>query len=94
MAATSIRIVDPDTGAPLLAQATLENCYVVIAHQIFPYTIPRVGSQHTDYLKEPYVLGAQSYALSFHMITGATKGQIMRAEAIGNAHGGSHGKVT
>lgn len=94
MASTSVRIVDPDTGAPLLAQATVDNAYMVVAHQIFGYTIPRVGSQHTDYLKEPYVLDCQSYALSFHMITNATKGQIMRAEAIGNPHGGSHGKIT
>lgn len=90
----SIRIVDPITGAPLLAQATVQNAYLVIAHQIFPYTIPRVGTQHTPFLREPRVLDCQSYALGFHMITNATKGQISQAEAIGNAHGGGRAKIT
>lgn len=90
----SIRIVDPVTGAPLLASASLTNCYLVIAHQIFPYTIPRTGVQHTPFLREPRVLDCQSYALGFHMITNATKGQIGQAEALGNIHGGGRAKIT
>jgi len=90
----SVRIVDPQTGEPLLAGASLENCYMVIAHQIFEYEIPRTGTQHTPFLKEPFVLDAQSHKLSFHLFTAASAGEIISAEAIGNVHGGGSAKIT
>ena len=90
----SVNLVHPTTGAPLLAGSSLENAFMLIAQQIFTYTIPRTGRQHTAFLKEPIVLDCQSYCLGISMITNATKGQTHEVEAIGNVRGAGVGKVT
>lgn len=93
-APNGVNIIDPITGNPLLAQATRTACYMTIAHQIFPYTMARIGSQHSEYLQEPSVLNAQSYALGFHLITNATAGQIIKADVAGSPDDGGMGVVT
>lgn len=92
----SISLVHPVTGAPLLAGASLQNCYLLIADQIFTYDIPddRTGEQHTDDLLDPYVVDAQSYAVGVSIQTLATRGQVMRIEVSGTAHGGKSLKTT
>lgn len=92
--AEGIRIVHPVTGATLNAQATLSGAYMLIARQIFVYPIPRLGKQHTKFLKEPIVLDAQSYAVGLSLITGAVSGQIQQADLLGNESGGGYAKVT
>lgn len=90
----SVNLVHPTTGAPLLAGATLENCFMLIAQQIFIYATPRTGRQHSGYLKDPIVLDAQSFAIGISMITNATKGQAHEIEVIGNVRGSGVAKVT
>lgn len=94
MSSQSIRIVDPDTGLPLLAGATLTNRFMLIASQIFVYNIPRTGPQHTDFLKEPFVLDCQSYAIGLTLLTEARQGQIHQMEVIGSGSSGGASKVT
>lgn len=85
---SSIRIVDPVTGVPLLAGANLENAYLLIASQIFTYEFEGVGQQDSELLDETFVLDAQNYALGISMLTKATQGQVHRIEVAGNSHSG------
>lgn len=91
---SAVTIVHPVTGAPLLAGASLSNCYLLIASQIFTYDIPRTSEQNTPALLEPLVLDAQNFALGISMLTHATKGQVSRIEVSGNPHSGRVLKVT
>lgn len=91
---SSVHLVDPDTGAVLLAGASLQNCYLVIATQIFPVAIDRAEVQHTLALKNPRVFNAQSYAIGLHMITNATAGQIHDVVVRGNPRSDSSLKTT
>ena len=90
----SITITDPATGVPLLANATLDNCYLLIANQIFTVPVGRARAQHSMFLREPIMLDCQSYAVGFSLQTNATKGQIHRAEVSGNPHKGGVAKTT
>jgi hypothetical protein len=90
----SIKIVDPVTGADLLAGATLSNCYLLIANQIFTVPVTRARAQHTDFLRDPIMLDSQSYACGLSLLTNATKGQIHRVEISGNRHKGGFSKTT
>ena len=90
----SVILVDPVTGAPLPANATLDNCYLLIANQIFTVPVGRAREQHTGFLREPIMLDCQSYAAGFSLLTNATKGQIHRAEISGNKHKGGFSKTT
>lgn len=83
ISATSVSLSDPITGAALNAQATLTNCFMVLACQIFTYTISRTGEQETGPLTEPCIDEAVSHCLGFHLITGASAGQIFSANALG-----------
>lgn len=90
----SVRIVDPVTGADLLAGANLTNCYLLIANQIFTVPVGRARAQHSDFLRQPIMLDCQSYAAGFSLQTNATKGQVHRAEISGNRHKGGFSKTT
>lgn len=90
----SIRIVDPVTGAPLLAQATLRNCWAVLATQIFAYDISRSGQQHTPPLENVYVDEALSHAIGFNLYTHARTGQVLAVEALGVGQGAATSKTT
>lgn len=92
--AQSVLMLDPVTGVPLAAQATLSGCFVVLAAQVFAYSIPRLGLQHTEWLKEPMVFDCQSYAIGISLLTAATMGQTHRIDVLGNVHGGGNSKIT
>lgn len=92
--AQSILMLDPETGALLPSQATLSDCFVVLASQVFPYVIPRLGDQHTEWLKEAFVLDCQSYAIGLSLLTAAERGQFHRIDVIGNVAGGGSSKIT
>lgn len=85
----SITIVDPVTGAPLAAQATLTGCFMIIATQIVSYGSAdgnpglRVGEQHTGPLSCFDVPEAISHCIGFNLITGAQTGQMFSVEAHG-----------
>jgi len=79
----SVTIVDPITGAPLLAQATLVNCWCLIGTQIFTYPITREQQQHTPPLTEVFVDEAMSHCVGFNLFTHARTGQILAVEAQG-----------
>lgn len=83
VSATSFTLSDPITGAALNAQATLTNCYMILASQVFTYGMTRTGEQETGPLTEPMVDEAISHCLGFSLITGATAGQIFAANALG-----------
>ena len=89
----SITIVD-ENGDPLLAQATLENCFMLLATQIFAYTIPREGQQHTPPLQNVYVDEALSHAVGFNLFTHARTGQILAVEALGVGQDAAVSKIT
>lgn len=92
--AESVRLVDPITGAPLLAQATLRNCWAVIGTQVFIYSIARTGQQHTPPLENVYVDEALSHAIGFNLFTHARDGQILAVEALGVGQGAATSKTT
>jgi hypothetical protein len=87
-------MVDPITGLPVLAQATLQNCFCLIATQIFEYPIPREGQQHTPPLQEVYVDEALSHAIGFNLYTHARTGQILAVEALGVGQEAAVSKIT
>lgn len=80
---TTITLSDPYTGAPLAAGATLTNCYMTLACQIFTYTFGRTDEQYTPPLEEPFVDEATSHCFGFTLIIGAEAGQILSATALG-----------
>ena len=90
----SVRIVHPVTGAPVLAQATLQNCWAMIATQIFSYPVTRQGQQHTPPLQEVYVDEALSHAVGFNLYTHARTGQILAVEVLGVGQGAAVSKTT
>jgi hypothetical protein len=90
----SITIVDPVTGLPVLAQATLANCFMLLATQIFAYTIPREGQQHTPPLQNVLVDEALSHAIGFNLFTNARTGQILAVEALGVGQDAAVSKIT
>lgn len=90
----SIRIVDPDTGAPVLAQITRDRLWAMLATQIFPYPIPREGQQHTPPLQNVYVDEALSHALGFNLYTHARTGQILAVEVLGVGQDAAVSKIT
>lgn len=90
----SIRIVDPVTGLPVVAQATLQNCFALIATQIFEYEIPREGQQHTPPLQNVYVDEALSHCIGFNLFTHARVGQILALEVLGVGQGAAVSKIT
>lgn len=90
----SVRIVDPVTGAPVLAQITRERCWMVIATQVFEYTIPREGQQHTPPLQNVYVDEALSHAIGFNLYTHARTGQILAVEVLGVGQEAAVSKIT
>ncbi len=90
----SVILTDPVAGTPLLAGASLSNCYLLIANQIFTVPVTRARAQHTDFLRDPIMLDCQSYAAGFSLLTNATKGQIHRAEISGTKHKGGFSKTT
>lgn len=92
--AQSVLMVDPVTGAPLEAQATLSGCFVILAAQVFTYNIPRTGPQHTHFLRDPMVLDCQSTAIGISLLTAAVQGQVHRIDVLGNVHGGKSSKIT
>lgn len=81
---TTVTISDPYTGAALTAGATLANCYITFACQIFPYVFTESVSQFTPPLLELFVDEAISHALSFTLLTNATAGQILTASVAGS----------
>lgn len=81
--AASFTIIDPYTGAPLTASASLTDCYMIFAVQIVTFAFTRNGPQHTPPLQEPYVDEAQSYCFGFSLFTNATRGQILSATCFG-----------
>ena len=85
--ASSFTLVDPYTGAPLLAGATLEDCYMIIGVQIVTYDFTRVGPQHTPPLQEPYMDEAQSYCFGISLFTNAVRGQVLSLTAFGVGQG-------
>ncbi len=89
----SVFLVDSD-GNPVLAQATLENCFALIAEQIFTYAIPREGQQHTPPLQEIFVDEALSHAIGFNLFTHARTGQILAVEALGVGQDAAVSKTT
>ena len=92
--AESVRLVDPFTGATITAQATLRNCWAVIATQVFEYPIARTGQQHTPPLENVYVDEALSHAVGFNLYTHARDGQILAVEALGVGQGSATSKTT
>lgn len=93
MATTSIHIVDAN-GDPILLGADHQDLFMVIASQIFEVVIDRAEVQHSEAVKEPYVLNCQSYAIGLHMITAATAGQIHDVVVRGNPRTNSSLKTT
>jgi hypothetical protein len=89
----SVHLVDSD-GNPVLAQATLENCFALLAEQIFIYEIPREGQQHTPPLQNVYVDEALSHAIGFNLYTHARTGQILAVEALGVGQDAAVSKIT
>lgn len=92
--AESIRIVDPETGAPVLAQASRAGLWLVLATQIFEYAIPREGQQHTPPLQNVYVDEALSHAVGFNLYTHARIGQILAVEVLGVGQDAAVSKIT
>lgn len=92
--AESIRIVDPTTGAPVLAQITKTGLWMMLATQIFPYTIPRDGQQHAPPLQNVYVDEALSHAVGFNLYTHARTGQILAVEVLGTGQEAAVSKIT
>lgn len=90
----SVRLVHPTTGAPVLAQATLQRCFCLIATQIFEYEIPREGQQHTPPLQNVFVDEALSHAIGFNLYTHARTGQILAVEVLGVGQGAAVSKIT
>lgn len=90
----SVRIVDAVTGAPVLAQATLQQCFALLATQIFEYAIPREGQQHTPPLQNVYVDEALSHAVGFNLYTHARTGQILAVEVLGVGQEAAVSKIT
>lgn len=84
---TTVSMADPSTGAPLNAQATLANLYMVIATQIFTYTFTEIEKQHTPPLTDPFVDEALSHCVGLHLITNATAGQILAVNTLGTGQG-------
>lgn len=80
-------LTNPTTGAPLLAQATLTNAYLIIATQIFVYFFSDPGKQHTPPLTDVLVDEAQSHCIGLSLITQATAGQILSVNALGTGQG-------
>lgn len=89
----SVYIVD-SSGNPVNALATLENCFALLAIQIFEYEIPREGQQHTPPLQNVYVDEALSHALGFNLYTEARTGQILAVEALGVGQDAAVSKIT
>lgn len=83
VSATSFTLSNPVTGAPLNAQASLTNCYMIMACQIFTYSLTRTSEQETGPLTDPFVDETISHCLGFSLITGATAGQIFAVSALG-----------
>lgn len=90
----SVRIIDPVTGAPVLAQITRDRCWAVLACQIFEYDIPREGQQHTPPLQNVYVDEALSHAVGFNLYTHARTGQILAVEVLGTGQDAAVSKIT
>lgn len=89
----SVRIVD-ENGNPVLAQITRERCWMVIGCQVFPYTIPREGQQHTPPLQQVYVDEALSHSVGFNLYTHARTGQILAVEVLGVGQEAAVSKIT
>lgn len=92
--AESVYLVDPVTGLPIVAQATLQNCFALIGTQIFTYAIPRANQQHTPPLQDVYVDEALSHAIGFNLFTHARTGQILAVEALGVGQEAAVSKTT
>lgn len=91
--AESVRIVD-ENGDPVVAQITRDNCWMVLATQIFPYSIPREGQQHAPPLQNVYVDEALSHAIGFNLYTHARIGQILAVEVLGVGQEAAVSKIT
>lgn len=90
----SVRIVDPVTGTPVVAQQTRERCWAMLATQIFEYGIPREGQQHTPPLQNVYVDESLSHAIGFNLYTHARTGQILAVEVLGVGQDAAVSKIT
>ena len=87
---TTITMEDPETGAPLLAQASLTDCYMVVGVQVITYGKVdgmRIGQQHTPPLQEPFIDECQSHCIGLHLLTKATRGQFFSVSALGTGQG-------
>ena len=91
--AESVTIVD-ENGDPVLAQATLRNCWALIGTQIFEYPITRENQQHTPPLQEVYVDEALSHAVGFNLYTHARLGQILAVDNLGVGQEAAVSKTT
>lgn len=91
---TTLTIVDPVTGAPLLAQNTVSGLYALLGNQIVAYPISDLDSQWTEFLDEFMVLDAHSYAIGINLVTNAGYGHIDDVIIRGNLHAGRWTKTT
>lgn len=80
---TTLTIVD-EAGAPLNAGITAGGLYALIGAQIILNPITRDGAQHSEFLEEPFVFEARSYAIGVNIMTNATMGQVTELHVRGN----------
>lgn len=92
--ATTLTIVDPATGAPLNSGITATGLYALMGAQILVNPIDRVGGQHSEFLRKPYVFGAQSYAIGVNLMTNAVMGQVTEIAVRGNPSTSGTAKTT
>lgn len=83
LSSTRLTMADPVTGAPITSPVTASGLYMILATEIFTYTIPQLGVQHTPPLTDRFVDDALSFQIGLTMFTGATAGQLLSVKTKG-----------